>query len=788
MGSTDQQGATRGAPVDDLPPPAPESAAHGSPLFGGGRHNLPAQPTILRGREHDLETAGRQLLRDDVRLLTLTGPAGTGKTRLAMALAESVVDLFADGAFFVDLARIDDPALASVAIAETLEIRQQRGHNVEESLHAALRPAHVLLVLDNFEHIVPAAGQVAALLAACPRVKVLVTSRASLRLRWEHQYPVPTLGLPAPSAGGADLAAAAAAPAVALFVERAQAVDPRFHLTTENCAEVSELCARLDGLPLAIELAAARARLLPARKLLARLGQRLDLLADGASDLPQRQQSLRRAIDYSFDLLPEDEQALFCKVGLFPGGCTPEAAVALSRSEDASLDEDDDDGLAVATTLDRAASLVHKSLLQEELVAADEVRFRMLEVVRDYALEKLGKRGELDEMRTRWVTYFVRLAEGARRRLRGPDQQEWLGRLDREHDNLRAVLHWCIQSGDAESGLGLAASAWRFWYARGLYSEGRDWLDQLLSLDGARERSRLRARALNAASNLAYYAGDTAAAEALQQESLSIRRELDNRRGAAHSLDTLALLALQENDAARATALLEESLAMKREVGDDWGIADTLHYLAEMAADAGQLSAARARYEESLLRWEALGDAWSIATVLESMACQAQAQGQSERAVRLAGAAAGQRTRLGATGSSPARRTKLQAAVEAAQRALGATAATAWAEGQAMSLEQAVLYARSPTVETPAQSAQSGARAAEARVDNELAWLTAREREVVGLLLRGQSNRQIAEDLVVTERTAETHVCRILNKLGLRSRAQIPAWAIDHGLLEGGAA
>jgi predicted ATPase/DNA-binding CsgD family transcriptional regulator len=751
-----------------------------SPLFGRGHHNLPAQPTALRGRDRDLETAGRQLLRDDVRLLTLTGPAGTGKTRLGVALAESVIDFFTDGVFFIDLARIDDPALASAAIAETLQIRQQRGLSLEDSLRDALREAHTLLILDNFEHIVPAASQVAALLAACPRVKILVTSRATLRLRWEHQYPVRTLGLPAHP----DLAEVAASPAAVLFVERAQAADPHFELTEDNAADISELCARLDGLPLAIELAAARARLLPPRKLLARLRHRLDLLNDGAADLPTRQQSLRRAIDYSFDLLPSEEQALFCRVALFPGGCTPEAAVALGRAE---ITADEDDGFELAETLDRLASLVHKSLLHEEQLPDDEVRFRMLEIVRDYALEKLAARGELEETRGRWIAYFVSLADLARKGMRSHTQGSWLERLDREHDNLRAAIRWCLESGDAESALQLASSAWRFWYARGLYSEGRQWLSQVLAMPGAGGRTRLRARALNAASNLAYYEGDYAAAEALQQESLAIRRELDNRRGAAHSLDTLALLALQQNDSARATTLLEESLGIKRELGDEWGIANSLQYLAELSADQGHLSAARARFEESLLRFQTLGDAWSIAAVLESMAGLAQAQGQSDRSIRLAGAAAGLRTSLGASGCSPVRRMKLQRTLEAAQRALGANAATVRAEGQAMSVEDAVLFARSTTTTetvTSAAAAQPSMSGASLGTSSELAWLTPREREVSGLLLRGLSNRQIADELVITERTAETHVCRILSKLGLGSRAQIAAWALDHGLLE----
>jgi non-specific serine/threonine protein kinase len=463
--------------------------------------------------------------------------------------------------------------------------------------------------------------------------------------------------------------------------------------------------------------------------------------------------------------------------------------VALGRTSETADndDDDDDDTLELAETLDRLASLVHKSLLHEEQLPDDEVRFRMLEIVRDYALEKLAARGELDTLRARWIAYFVSLADTARRGLRGHAQRSWLERLEREHDNLRAAIRWCIESGNADGALQLTSSSWRFWYARGLFSEGRQWLDQALGMAGAGGRTRLRARALNAASNLAYYEGDYTAAEALQQESLAIRRELDNRRGAAHSLDTLALLAVQQNDSARAISLLEESLGMKRELGDEWGIADSLQYLAELAADEGHLSAARARFDESLVRFHSLGDSWSIAGILESMAGLAQAQGQSDRAVRLVGAAAGLRTSLGASGCSPVRRLKLQRTLEAAQRALGANAAVVRNEGQAMSVEDAVLFARSTTpTETvsSAAAAQPSAPSTSLGTSSELAWLTPREREVAGLLLRGLSNRQIADELVITERTAETHVCRILSKLGLGSRAQIAAWALDHGLLE----
>jgi predicted ATPase/DNA-binding NarL/FixJ family response regulator len=753
----------------------PVPMRRGIGAMGRRTHNLRAQPTHLVGRAGELKLASQVLLREDVRLVTFTGPAGTGKTRLSLALAESMLDNFPEGVYFVDLARTEDPTLVAATIAESLGVRETRDQPLMERLQSMFDDKQVLLVLDNFEHILSAADQVADLLALCPGLKILVTSRAALRLRWEHVFPVFPLPLPARGAH-ADVAQVNESSAVQLFVERARAADPAFELTEHNAATVAEVCMRLDGLPLAIELAAARSRSLPPEALLNRLRKRLDVLVEGARDLPVRQRTLREAIRYSYDLLDAGEQALFSELAVFAGGCTLDAANAIV-TEPA-------EGSSLLSILDGLESLVNKSLLQRDQLPSGEVRFRMLETIREYAQEQLARSGGLNALRDRWLDYLLGVATDSRKDLLGRDQSAALDLLELEHDNLRAALRWCIDNNDVGRGLRLGAALWRFWYVRGFFTEGRTWLAELLSLPSAGPRSAARANALSAAGNLAFNQGDDAAAESLQQESLAIRRELGDRPGVAASLDTLGTLAYRRGDSDRATAFLEESLLVKREQQDRWGVAAALHHLGDVAVEQGNFSTARARYQDSLQAWHELGDAWSTAMVLESFAQLAHARGHSARALNLVGAASAARERLRATACPPVQRLHIQRLIEAIEGTLGRDAANAAiAEGRVLDLDQAIALARA--VDEPSAAPAKAAEAPAALpAQGPLAWLTPREREVAALLLRGMSNRMIAEELVITERTAETHVCRILSKLGLDSRAQIAAWIIDNGLLE----
>ncbi|HYN89336.1 MAG TPA: BTAD domain-containing putative transcriptional regulator, partial [Ardenticatenaceae bacterium] len=562
---------------------------------------LPAQRTSFIGREREVEALCALLHRPDARLVTLTGPGGSGKTRLAVEVARQILDetsadseqAFADGVFFVDLAPVGDPELVASTIAGALDVRPSGARPLQESLADFLRARRLLLLLDNFEQIVAAAPLLSELLDAAPHLKLLVTSREILHLYGEWEFSVPPLAVPDPRqmpAGGDGLVRLLRDnEAARLFVERAWAANPGFTLNETNARAVAELCIRLEGLPLAIELAAARSKLFGPQALLARLAGRLDLLA-GARDLPARQRTLRGAIQWSYDLLDPAEKLLFACLAVFVGGCTLEAAEQVAsyrlkvegfpstpEPSTSNLQPSTDPStfnLQPSAILNGIASLVDKSLLRREESSDGEPRFGMLETIREFALERLGDRGAAEVEALRWehARYYLGLAEVAEPEidhLTGADPGAWLARLEVEHDNLRAALDWSLVGGGEDSaqlGLRLAGALRRFWIFRGFVREGRERLVALLAHQGAFARSTARAKALRAAGELAFLQGEYGAARTLVEEGLALSRELGDKSGIARSLASLEGLRWQQGYAGE-DSLNEEALALYRELG-----------------------------------------------------------------------------------------------------------------------------------------------------------------------------------------------------------------------------
>jgi predicted ATPase/serine/threonine protein kinase len=637
--------------------------------------NLPAQRTSFVGRVGERNALKEMLRKPEVSLVTLTGPGGIGKTRLGLEVAREMADEFRGGVHFVPLAPVSDPDAIVTTISQALGLHDGATGSpltaLSEYLHTAARDP-MLLLLDGFERLTSAALLVAELVEAGPKLKVVVTSRSPLHIYGEHEYPVPTLALPNPTAGGEERSCS---DAVSLFVQRATAVKPNFALTEENRTAIAEICARLDGLPLAIELAAARVKLLSPAAMRTRLEKRLQLLTGGARDLPARQQTLRGAIDWSYELLGPAEQKLFRRLSVFVGGCTLEAAEAVCDTKsDLEID-----------LLEGIDSLMDKSLLQKLDRAGGEPRFVMLETIREYGLERLTSSGDEPLTRRAHAAYFVVFAEdNASERSRGiggpqdPLQQlvgEGPGSLEQievEHDNCLAALDWLIEKGEADWGLRLGAALFQFWEEREYLAEGRERLGQLLNLPGAAAGTRLRARALFAAGVLA---GEPAAARAFFEEGLSISRELDDRRGIAVDLNALAVGAQEEGDLARSRALLEESLALWRglgdsvavvrslsnlanvarlerrfdealalfdeclsisgQVGDRAGVAWALNHKGDVAREQGDAVFARSFYKQSLVMFRELGDRWGIAGSLGDLGNLDRDQGDFEGAHRL---------------------------------------------------------------------------------------------------------------------------------------------------------
>src|SRR5215204_2595194 len=542
-------------------------------------NNLPLQHTLLIGREREVEEVCARLRSPEVRLLTLTGPGGTGKTRVGLQAAVELLEGFEDGVFFVALAAIAEPALVAPTVVRAIGLTESGAQPPEELLKGFLRDRQTLLLLDNFEQVLESAPLLDGLLSAAPNLKILATSRTPLRLYGEHEFPVPPLSLPDPGSLP-PVEHLARYGAVRLFVDRARAVRPDFSVTEENASAVVEICARLDGLPLAIELAAARIKLLPPQAMLSRLGNRLKLLTGGARNLPQRQRTLRGAIEWSYGLLDEGEKILFGRLAVFSGGSTLEAVEAVCDAR----------GDLPVDVLDGASSLLDNSLLRQEQEAEGEPRFVMLETIRD-----------AEATRRAHAEYFLAVAEEAEPMLWGADDAAWLHRLEQEHDNMRAALSWAIEREEAELALRLGGALRWFWYMEGYYGEGRRWLEAALGKDwGAAAEA--RARALEGVGWLASGQGDLDRAQAAAEEGLKLTTEAGLGDVVAADFQNVLGEAVvrQRGDYEWAAELLEESLAFHREARDIRGIAWSMGNLANVSSDRGNYEQAKELYEEGL--------------------------------------------------------------------------------------------------------------------------------------------------------------------------------------------
>ncbi len=577
-------------------------------------NNLPKQATSFIGRERELAEA-RKLL-ENTRLLTLTGAGGIGKTRLALRVAAEMMDAYQDGVWLVELAALSDPSRVPQTVATVLGLREHAGKRLNSTLAEHLRSKQLLLVLDNAEHLAADCAKLAdVFLRQCPHVVMLVTSREGLRVPGEQTYRVPSLSMPDPARAvtGAEISQFESA---RLFIERAQLHVATFAVTDQIASALASICARLDGIPLAIELAAARVRSMSLGEINNRLDERFRLLTGGWSTALPRQQTLRALIDWSYDLLVDAEQALLCRLSVFAGGWTLEAAEEVcSRA-----------GVSDLAVLDLLTSLADKSLvLHEERNGA--TRYRLLDTMRDYARDRLRESGEEAQWKGRHLRYFLSVAEEAEPQLTGGNQEAVLGELEMEHDNLLAALAWAAApGGDALSGLRLAGAVWRFWYVRGYLGEGRAWLSSLLLAAKPDARTAAaRAKILTGAGGLARRQGDFSAARALHEEGLRIQRELDDLPGIAASLNALGIVAREQGDYLSAQAMYEESLGLRRELGDRRGIAASLNNLGLVAQHHGDYSRARAFYTESTMVFRELGDGQALASALTNLglvACQ----------------------------------------------------------------------------------------------------------------------------------------------------------------------
>lgn len=615
-------------------------------------NNLPQALTPLVDRAQELTALGALLDRAGVRLVALTGPGGIGKSRLALQAAAEALDAFPDGAWFVPLAAVHDPALVLPALAAALAVREGGGAPLAAALAAHLAARRTLVILDNVEQVLGVGPDLVALLEACPGLKLVVTSRSPLRVRGEHELAVGPLALPAAPGDGArdgggrpnatggagrpeTAAAIAGSPAVMLFVGRAQALSAAFGLTDDNAAAVAEICRRLDGVPLAIELAAARTRLLPPAALLKRLEGRLSELGGGLRDLPPRQQTLAATLDWSHALLDPDQRALFRRLAVFRGGWTIELAEAVCASDVATGPEAPDPHPPRIDVFDGLAALADLSLIQAAPARAHgEARFSMFRVVAEYAAERLAEAGEADAIALRHAAAMTALADQDLRHSVGEAQAERLDRLAAEHANLGAALDWLIAHGNGDAALALAADLWRYWYLRGHLQEGRSALGRALACPGAAPVSEARARVANGLGVLAWLQGDFAAARASLEEARAIAASLGDDARLLRINHNLGIVAVDEGDLATAAALAESNLVVARRVGDRHAEAGVLHALGALAAEQADFGAARARFTDALAIQRELDDREGAAATLINLAELCLLAGDLEGAAR----------------------------------------------------------------------------------------------------------------------------------------------------------
>jgi predicted ATPase/DNA-binding SARP family transcriptional activator len=784
-----------------------------------GKHNLPAARTSFVGRQREMVEVKRELAM--TRLLTLTGTGGSGKTRLALEVARELFGTYPDGVWLVELAPLSEGALVAQAVATVLGVQERPERSLTDTLVDFLRAKRALLVLDNCEHLVDAVARLAdILLNSSPHLRVLATSRESLNVEGELNWPVPSLSAPS-LLRSPTVEELEGYESVRLFVERARHRNPAFSLTSENAHGVARICGRLEGIPLAIELAAARVGL-SVEQIAARLDDSLKLLTTGSRTASPRQRTLKGTLDWSYALLSELERRLFGQLSVFAGGWALEAAEVVGAEGDTEQGD----------VLDWLSRLVEKSLVVAEATGGGGVRYRMLEPIRQYAQEKLEENREAEEVRRRHAGFFLALAEEAESRLRGPEDMQWLERLETEHDNLRAALSWTLERGEAELGQGLAGALWLFWEARGYYGEGHRWLEQVLAKGS--KASAARAKALEGDGWLVYNSGDVDQAAVAAQEGLKVSNEAGlGGTVTAKFLRILGWIAMIKGDHERAKELLKESLTLSRETDDKWGIADSLLGLGsaldfsdnreqakelleegivlareldnvnilarllltlgytfllegdyergaalneeaaalfrergykgglEMALDnlgwaallQGDHKRAKTTYEECLTLCKELGERMTAAESLEGLACLAGTEGEAERAARLFGAAEALREAVGYQHTPEEEALGEPYLATTRSRLDEATWEVSWAEGRAMSMEQAIEYALSE--EKPMTSISPALERTDA---DEPLNLTSRERQGAILVARGLTNHQIAQELVLSEHTVITCV------------------------------